>query len=84
MRLTLCGFITPTWEDVAPEVTVSSVGNMYLQDTLGQSGRAFHHDWLIWHRLCVIWTGGPVVEFWLLHSVVVGSISSGGDHSMHC
>ena len=35
MRLTLCGFIKPTWEDVAPVVTASSVGNTYLQDTLG-------------------------------------------------
>ena len=35
MRLTLCRFITPNWEDVAPDVTVSSVGNTYLQDTLG-------------------------------------------------
>ena len=35
MRLTLCGFITPTWEDVAPEVTVISVGNTCLQNILG-------------------------------------------------
>ena len=84
MRLSLCGYITPTWEDVAPEVTVSSVGNTYLQDTLGQVVAHFHHDKLIWHHLCVIWTGGPVVEFRLLHSVVVGSISSGGDHGVHC
>ena len=34
MRLTLCGFITPTLEDGAPEVTVSSVGNTYFQDIL--------------------------------------------------
>ena len=26
MRLSLCGRITPAWEDVALEVTVSSVG----------------------------------------------------------
>ena len=39
MRLTLCGYITPTWEDVAPEVAVSSVGNTYLQD-IRSSGRA--------------------------------------------
>ena len=48
------------------------------------SGHAFHHDLLNWHHLCVIWTGGPVVEFRLLHSVVIGLISSGGDHGMHC
>ena len=30
------------------------------------------------------WTSGPVVEFWFLHTVVVVSISSGGDHVMHC
>ena len=77
MRLTLCVFITPTWEDVAPEVTVSSVGNTYLQVA------HCHQDKLIRHRLCVIWTGGLVVEFRLLHSVVIGSISIGGDHSMH-
>ena len=35
IRLSLCGRITPIWEDVAPEVTVSSVGNTSLQDTLG-------------------------------------------------
>ena len=30
------GCVTPTWEDVALEVTVSSVwGQMYLQDTSG-------------------------------------------------
>ena len=29
----------------------------------------------MWHK-----TGGPVVEFRLLHTVVVGSISSGGEH----
>ena len=33
MRLSLCGCITPTWEGVAPEVTVSSVGITRLQDT---------------------------------------------------
>ena len=27
---------------------------------------------------------GPVVEFWLLHTVAVGSISSGGDYGVHC
>ena len=30
MRLMLRGRVTPTWEDVAPEVTVSAVGNTYL------------------------------------------------------
>ena len=28
--------------------------------------------------------GDPVVEFRLLHTVAVGSISSGGDHGVHC
>ena len=74
MRLMLWGLVTQTWEDEAPEVAVSSVGNTYLQDTLGQSGRAIHHGLLIRHRLYVAWTGGPVVEFRLLHTVVVGSI----------
>ena len=53
MRLTLCGFITPTWEDVAPEVAVSFVGNTYPQDTIGQVVEHCHHDKLIRHRLCV-------------------------------
>ena len=34
--------------------------------------------------LCVAWTGGPGVELWPLHPVVVGSISSSRDHGMHC
>ena len=33
----------------------------------------------MWHD-----TGGPLVEFRLQHTVVVGSISSGGDHGVHC
>ena len=84
MQLMLWGFVTPTWEDVAPEVAVSSIGNTFLQETLGQSSRAIHHDLLIRHRLYVGWTGGPVVEFRLLHTVVVSSISSGGDNGVHC
>ena len=32
----LWGLITPTWEDVALEVAVSSGVNMYFQDTFGQ------------------------------------------------
>ena len=84
MRLTLCGFITPTWEDVAPEVAVSSVGNTYLQYTLDQVVAHCHHESVIWHRLYVTWTGAPGVEFRLLHTVVVGSFSSGGDYGVHC
>ena len=42
------------------------------------------YDRLIQHRLCVTWTGGLVVEFRLLLTVVVGSISSGGDYGVHC
>ena len=43
-----------------------------------------YHDWLIWHHLCVMWTGGSVVEsrlcfLWLL---VIAPVA--GDHSMHC
>ena len=48
------------------------------------SSRAIHPDLLIQHHLYVAWTGGPVVEFWLLHTVVVGSISSCGNHGVHC
>ena len=36
--------ITPTWEDVALEVAVSSVVNTYLQDTIGQVVAHCHHD----------------------------------------
>ena len=46
--------------------------------------RSSVHDLLIRHRLYVAWTGGLMVEFRLLHAVVVGSISSGGDQSVHC
>ena len=84
MRLMLWGFVTPIWEDVAPEVTVSSGGITYLQDTLGQSGRVIPHDLLIRYRLYVAWTGGLVVEFRLLHTMIVGSISSGGGFGVHC
>ena len=38
----------------------------------------------MWHHLCVMWTGDPVVELSALHSVVAGSISIDGDHNMHC
>ena len=34
------------------------------------------------NRLCVAWTGGPLVEVRFLHSGVAGSIFSGGDHGM--
>ena len=64
------------------EVAVSSVGNTYLQDILGQSCHTINHDLLIRHNLYVAWTGGLVVEFRLLHNVAVGSISSGGDHDV--
>ena len=49
------------------------------------SGRAFP-PWLVnlASLVCVAWTGGPGVEFRHLHPVVVGSISSGGDHGMSC
>ena len=56
----------------------------YFQDTLDHVVMYSYHDWLIWHRFCVAWTGSPVVEFRFLHSGVAGSISSGGDHGMHC
>ena len=49
--------------------------------TLGHVVANSYHVKLIWHRLCVAWAGGPVVEFRVL---VSGSISSGGDHGMHC
>ena len=75
---------TPTREVVAPEVAESSVVNTHLQDTLGQVVTHCRHDLLIRHRLCVILTGGTVVEFRLLHTVVAGSISSGGDYGVHC
>ena len=44
LMLTLCGFITLAWEDVAPGVAVSSVGNTHLQNTLGQVVAHCHHD----------------------------------------
>ena len=54
MRLTLCRFITPTWEDVALEVAVSSLGYTYLQDTLSQVVVYCRHDCLI------LWSSGRV------------------------
>ena len=55
MRLSLCGCITLTWEDA----TSSQVSDRVLcrenvpSRQIRLSGRAFHHDLLIWHRLCV-------------------------------
>ena len=81
MRLMLWSFVNPTWEDVAQEVAVSSVrGIRTFRDTLGQSGHAIYHNMLIRVRFYVAWTDGSVVEFRLLHTVNVGSISCGGDH----
>ena len=48
------------------------------------SGCAIHHDLIIWDRLYMAWTGGPVAEFRLLHTVVVGSIPSGRDYGVNC
>ena len=67
----------------APSI-YSSIGNTHLQDTLGQVITHCHQDKLIRQLLYVTWTGGPVAAFRLLHSVVVGSISSGGDYGLHC
>ena len=57
---------------------------IYIYIYIWSSGRTIYHDLLIRHRLYVASTHGPVVEFRLLHTVVVGSISSGGDHGVHC
>ena len=49
-------------EDVALEVVVSSGRKKtYFQDTADHVVAHSYHDWLIWLRLCVAWTGGPVV-----------------------
>ena len=53
MRLMVWGLVTAAWEDVASEMAVSSVGITYLQDTLGQSGRAIYSDLVIRNRLYV-------------------------------
>ena len=59
MRLMLRGLVTPTWEDVAPEVAVFTVGNTYLYKKkkkkrhIRSSGRAIYHDLLIRFRLYV-------------------------------
>ena len=70
------GCIRPTWEDVALEVAVCLSRKNVLKRHIRSCGRPF--------LPCVAWNGGPVVEFRFLHSVVAGSISSGGDHGMHC
>ena len=48
------------------------------------SGRAIYHDLLIRYPFDVALTSGPMVEFRLLHTVVAGSNSSGGDHGVDC
>ena len=85
MSLMLRGLVTSNWEDVAPEVAVSAVGNTYLYKRhVRSSGCAIHHELLIQYHLYVAWTSGRVVAFQLLHTVVVGSISSDGDYRVHC
>ena len=50
-----------------------------------KSGTHLHVTYGVWMwQEPVAWTSCPVVEFCLLHTVVVGSISSGGDHGVHC
>ena len=62
------------------EVTVSSVGNTYLQDTLGQVVVHFTMTSEFGIKCDMDrWPRGRVSA-----SVVVGSISSRGDHGMHC
>ena len=56
----------------------------YFQDTLDHVITHSYHDWLIWHRLCVAWSGSPLVEVRFLHSRVTGSISSDRDHNLYC
>ena len=71
------------WEEVALEVTVSSVGIKRIFKTHQVKWSHIYHDWLIWHRSCVMWIGCPVVVS-ALHSVVAGSIANSGDHGIHC
>ena len=65
MSLTLHGYVTPTWEDVAPEVTVSSVGIKHTFKAHQVELSRIYYDKLIWHGLCAMYIGGSVLEFWL-------------------
>ena len=56
----------------------------YFQDTYDHAVAHSYDDYLIWHRFCVAWIGGPLVEVRFLHSEVAGSTSSGGDFDMYC
>ena len=83
MRLSLYGCITLTWEDMALEVTLSSVGVKCTYKTFGWV--VVHLPWLVNLALLVCnvgwWLSGRVSA---LPSVVAGSISCGGDHGIRC
>ena len=61
MRWSLRRYVGPTWEDVAPVVTVSTVGIKRTFKTHQVKWSRIYCDKLIWHHVCAIWTGGPVV-----------------------
>ena len=76
-------YVGPIWEVVVPEVIVSSWGQKYIGASRTHMVKGLHsnYDWLIWHHLNVAWPSGRVLA---LHAVVACSISSGGDHGIHC
>ena len=80
MRLTLRVYLTLIWEDVALEVTVSSVFKKNTCKTYQVKFSYIYHDYLICHRLCPIWTDSPVIGFrlcilWFLFRCLVVEIA---------
>ena len=59
-------YLQSSWEDVALEVTVSSVKSTDVTyKTRKVNWPCNCRDKLIWRRLCAIWTSSSVVDLWL-------------------
>ena len=56
----------PTWEDIALEVTMSSIGVKCTYMTNLVKWSRIYYDWLIWYHLCAMWTSGRVSALQLL------------------
>ena len=69
-------YFQSSWEDMALEVTVSSVKSMdvtYMTHQVNWPRNCY--DELKWRRLCAMWISSSVVEF---------RLCIGGDHGIHC
>ena len=67
------------WKDMALEATVSSVK---ISDVTFKTFRLIGQAVTMTNWFCI--TSVRCGRVWVLHSVVAGSISSGGDHGIRC